>query len=286
MSAFQPFAAALPSVAREVALAVLLREPHRRPNFDPIDLDFGFVYRHWKTSTFLDGPFFVLLTCDFKEGLEFIATLVDAATERLREYHEERFDVRGWYGTPLRADGRTPEQIWIGQVVSMDIGRSIRQFIGGGEAYAWAAGQGNVHDVVQAALTSLEQYLYLRAKVGALRDSLLLSILTRARSAAFLNVLVSLGKFQDKLFDGTLRPLLGEIRLFEWDANVVRQGLGHLLIGPYEDDATRKIVRDFVSMEHRKHSLALIARERFGVGSQLMWTPEAGFSQNHSPRAG
>jgi len=24
----------------------------------------------------------------------------------------------------------------------------------------------------------------------------------------------------------------------------------------------------------------------FAVGSQLMWTPEAGFSQNHSPRAG
>ena len=45
--------------------------------------------------------------------------------------------------------------------------------------------------------------------------------------------------------------------------------------------------------DQRCWHLAIVCRDRVerdawlhGVGSQLMWTPEAGFSQNHSPRAG
>jgi hypothetical protein len=88
--------------------------------------------------------------------------------------------------------------------VATDVG--LRTFSGGARVFTWSGG--NAPHAIETALMALEQYFYQELDAGGEIAPRVTAVLAQARSAAFLRVLIDVGKRNPALFLGPLRGVL------------------------------------------------------------------------------
>ncbi len=149
---------------------------------------------------YFKGPFYSFLQQSPQAALEAIVTLSNIVTEQ--GLRAERID-------PLKADDR--ERYALKFTVK---DRTIYWF-GNGQVYYLHRG-GRLHDdVLVCALMALEKWLYDEVSAGREIDSYVQYIFENATSLAFAGILVSVGLYHPALFHGCLRPLLGNVNVYE-----------------------------------------------------------------------
>lgn len=246
--ALTPLIQVRPAIAREVVLAALLEAPSERSSrsdgFAAMHLGFSSGI-HWIPAFYTDGPFLLFLRTSFGEGLELIADVVDFASERWCS-GEDDLDPSGVAAAQHR---QAPE-------VAVPLASGVRSYLGDNYVYGWSAGVGNAPDPVQASLMALEQYFYQRIEQGEQIEDQLLQVLERVRSAAFLKVLIEIGKREKNLFRRGLLPLLGVAEIYHWDIAVSIHGRRAFGIGaPLRGDWFLKLASAFHGAAHRKEDL-------------------------------
>ncbi len=264
-SAFRELLEVRPSVAREVALGVLIRERRERRydlfGNDPFENDLGLENPHdWGIDLYHHGPFLALLRRDFSEGLRLCTGVVDFATRCWRVRARSRRRRRESYGE----DGLGLFAADEGSDFLLEVGlEDPYVFEGGPRVFGWSAGLAAAPTLATVALMALEQHFYQRLDEKAVVNELLESVMSNVRSVAFLKVLIDVGKRHPVLFDGPLRPLLACVHLYGWDIATEREGRGHLMIGADREVAeVVSLAQRFHDMPHRKLDLRWVARSR------------------------
>lgn len=230
---------ALPEVASEVLLAVLLNLPMGGPYFDHgMDLDehgFDRAGRLGRSSFWTNGPFVAFLKNSPDIALRTIIHLVNFATERATELPE---DVR--------------DRI----VVPVNVADQIREWRGTQWSLLWHKGHVFGPRAVCCALLSLEYWLYQLQDAKKPLDAYLAAILDQSQSIALAGVLISVGKRDPDLFLGPLRPIVEAVDL-HWMERLLRTRNEDTYMACNFDTfgAERKLVQEWVEMPHRKESL-------------------------------
>lgn len=247
-----PLFRADPATACEVALAVLIRD-RRRHDWRSLRQPADHVHLcsvRWLPALYTHGPFLSFLLLDFEEGFRLVARLVDFATERwlTRDYpsweSQDAEDRAAPHAAPITLtwpDG------------------SARAYSGDRDVYGWAAGLGNAHDAVQAALSALEKFFYLQLDHERTINAQVTHVLRRGRSVAHLKVLIDVGKRHTALFEDALLPLLAVPELYAWDIENTVRGRTHQLIGAiFNGAAFANAAQHFHNLEHRTIELRQI----------------------------
>jgi hypothetical protein len=259
-----------PAVARDVALATLIK-PRLRFQLadsliDRIELDVERGHR-WTPPLYNVGPFLAFLRVDFREGLELIARLVEFATDRYianaKVDDEQRSRREGANETSMIADldrlvaaMRLPSN-----VVVVELAGERRTFAGDGHVFGWSAGHGTSPTALVCALMALEQYFYEALDGKRPIDQEIEVVLSRAKSVAFLKILIEVGKRELALFQGPLLPLLAVPEIYFWDGLIFHKGRSHLYIGEFLKGYTfARQAHAFHTLEHRKVDLQQLAQ--------------------------
>ena len=189
-----------PEVAKEILLAVCLEDPDHRDDEGPIR-SFGLDWWHSGfPPIYFKGPFYAFLQQSPQAALEAIVRLSNIVTEQ--ELRAERInlheaDHRNRYALKFTVKDRTV--YWFGNGQIYDLHRG-----------------GRLHDdVLVCALMALEKCLYDEVSAGREIDSYVQYIFENAASLAFAGILVSVGLYHPGLFHGCLRPLLGNVHIYE-----------------------------------------------------------------------
>ncbi|MFA6239727.1 MAG: hypothetical protein WC655_02285 [Candidatus Hydrogenedentales bacterium] len=233
-----------PRVAKEVILALLIREPNARSRSrhtlrdlccdSYLESNAGFV-----NASCYDGPFLIFLKTDFEEALDCIIRLVDSATANC-------LDDLNCTSIPV-------------YFISSPIGP--RCFWGGMQVLSWYRGH-CVEGALEAALKALEKWLY-----DALNESsekaqkAIDQILTHGHSAAFLGLLWEMGRFRPELLAGDLKILLKCARLYFWEYSALASefvGIGQI-ISPFQPKERLKLIHEWETMPHRRIQVKFIA---------------------------
>ncbi|QNI37697.1 DEAD/DEAH box helicase family protein [Edaphobacter albus] len=189
-----------PDAAKEILLAVCLEDPGHRDQEGPIR---SFGLEHWLNGyppIYFKGPFYTFLQQSPQAALETIVKLSNIVTEQ--GLRAERVD-------PLNADDR--ERCALKFTVK---GRTVYWF-GNGQIYYLHRGGRLNDDVLVCALMALEKWLYDELSAGREIDNYVQYIFENATSLAFAGILVSVGLYHPALFHGCLRPLLGNMHIYE-----------------------------------------------------------------------
>ncbi len=259
---------ARPDAARDVALAVLIKERHRyawRHDWfaaHALELDDS----HFRPPPlYLDGPFLRFLEVRFDEALDLIAHIVDFAIERWVQYLEERRDempgdgadsdkTGGGLEDEMRRTLRPPG----GVTLALEDGE--RTLLGDERVYGWSAGLSVSPSAVEVALMALEEFFYRRIDAGAPVDGYARAVLGRARNVAFLKVLCDVGRRAPDIFEGSLQPLLASPEIHQWDIHARVQGRRHLMMGAsLRGDWFVREAEAFHAHEHRNIDLRWLA---------------------------
>jgi hypothetical protein len=192
-----------PAAAGEVLLAVCIEEPKptdpygdRSRLFDDLGLaDWrqGYPAYYWK------GPFLRFLQIAPEQGLDAIIRLVNYATLRWLEDVGARLteEQRAKYGLEFEFAGKTV--CWLGDA----------------NLFGWHRYLPEDGDTLEAALMALEKWLYDEVEAGRSIAPWVQHIYDRAESLAFAGVLVAVGMKYPGLFAKELRPLLGNLHLYD-----------------------------------------------------------------------
>ena len=189
-----------PEAAKEILLAVCLEDPGHRDQ-EGLIRSFGLDWWHnGFPPIYFKGPFYTFLQQSPQAALEAIVKLSNIVTEQ--GLRAERID-------PLEADHL--ERYALKFTVK---DRTVYWF-GNGQIYYLHRG-GRLHDdVLVCALMALEKWLYDEVSAGREIDSSVQYIFENATSLAFAGILVSVGLYHPALFHGCLRPLLGNVHIYE-----------------------------------------------------------------------
>jgi hypothetical protein len=189
-----------PEAAKEILLAVCLEDPDHHDDDGPIR-SFGLEWWHnGFPPIYLKGPFYTFLQQSPQAALDTIVKLSNIVTEQ---------GLRAEGIDPLKADHRERHAL---KFTVKD--RAVYWF-GNGQIYNLHRG-GRLHDdVLVCALMALEKWLYDEISVSREIDSYVQYIFENATSLAFAGILVSVGLYHPALFHGCLRPLLGNIHIYE-----------------------------------------------------------------------
>ena len=238
-----------PDTAKEVLLALLIREPlpttryaFDSPMYEFLDVD---TEREWTPGMFFHGPFLAFLQTDWEKGIETIVTLINFVTERW-------MDKRGSPPPPVCA-------IIEGERV---------EYCGSSEAYYWYRDQVRSPNVVVPALMALERWFYLCIERGKSIEPALRQVLRSSRSTALLGVLAAVGRKQPGLFNDELRELVPIWQLQVWEDEYRIQQLETLLGMTMMrwvrwGEAIFNLVRDWHTLDHRKTTLGDVLFEQF-----------------------
>lgn len=253
-----------PAVAREIILAVMLK---KRQRFDwhnhahhshDLDLHHG---DDWSIPLFTQGPFLSLLQCEFGEGLETIARLVDFASERWMYYTQ--LAAEEYRSQPAGADlgamsafledaTRPPGK------TALTLANETRLLLGDDRVYGWSGK--NPPSAIGPALMALEKYFYNELDAGRPVAEKLDAVLQRTRSVALLKVLCDVGKREQSLFGTVLRPLLSVAELYLWDRRHGFHGRQHLLMFAFRQPRWFiEAAREFHNLPHRKIDIGALA---------------------------
>jgi hypothetical protein len=189
-----------PEAAKEILLAVCLEDPGHQDD-DGLFRSQGLDW--WQSGyppIYFKGPFLTFLQRSPQAALETLVKLSNIVTEQgLKAEGIDRFttDERERYALKFMVKGRTV--LWFGNGQVFNLHR-----------------HGRLHDdVLVCALMALEKWLYDEVSAGHDIDVPVQYIFDNAASLAFAGVLVSVGLFRPALFHGCLRPLLGNIHIYE-----------------------------------------------------------------------
>jgi hypothetical protein len=235
---------ARPNVAKEVLLALLIREPqpeelenklHIMLADERVALDY---LPEFSPALYDKGPFWLFLGIAPQEALDCILRLVNFATDR-------------WIDYVTQDNGGPP-------VVTLVTDEGERCYLGGLQVCGWYRGA-DASDIVTSALMALEDWLYRQLQDGHDIEDVIRTLLAHGNSCAFLGLLWEIGRFRPQLFTTSLRPLLTCAELYQWEAHALPQGISQFgLIGiQWQSAQTQKRIRDWEGMEHR----ALLARD-------------------------
>lgn len=248
-----PLTDALPEVARETVLALLISEPSRRSRYDnPYRLDLGLACRSWYPQFYLKGPFLRLLQQNEAIGLEVIVQLVDHVTDRWAE---------GVRHHKARERGCSTEAIEP-QTIPVEVEGEIRDYVGDERVFGWCVFLPEDGDSVGCALAALEKHLYDCADAEIDLTPLVHRLLMESHSLAIVGLLSVVGRRHPRYFRGPLRGLLGRPEFLwwtlrgsvepSWEYSLV-PGLGLV------PEPLRKPYREWHEMPHRKLSLRDVA---------------------------
>ncbi len=266
-SALVPLMFVRPAIAREVALAVLIKPPRRfewqhRYGYERTELDLDSGHR-WHPALYIHGPFLALLRINFPEGLELIAQLVDFATQRWIHYATSDADEAARRRDTI---GASSIERMLNQwdlppgVLRIDLDGGGRNLNGDARVYGWSAGLGNPPPAVEAALMALEQYFYRALDEKKPIEAEVRAVLNQAHSVALLKVLCDVGKREPALFEGPLRPLLAVPEIYDWDIDAEADGRTLLMFGaPMQGAWFVKLAKAFYELKHRKIDLRRLA---------------------------
>ena len=148
--AILPLVDALPEVAREVVLALLIAEPDRRGRRDdPLRLDLGLQWRSWHPQFYSRGPFLAFLRQNEEVAVRMILQLVEHATDRWVEAVKHQ---------AARERRCSPDSIEVA-AVSVEVQGEMRRYIGDERVFGWCVYHPADDDSVGCALVALEKYL-------------------------------------------------------------------------------------------------------------------------------
>jgi hypothetical protein len=189
-----------PEAAKEILLAVCLEDPDHRDDEGPIR-SFGLDWWHnGFPPIYFKGPFYTFLQQSPQAALEAIVKLSNIVTEqglRAERIDPHEADHRERYALKFTVKDRTV--YWFGNWQIYNLHRG-----------------GHLHDdVLVCALMALEKWLYDELSAGREIDSYVQYIFENATSLAFAGILVSVGLYHPALFHGCLRPLLGNVHIYE-----------------------------------------------------------------------
>jgi hypothetical protein len=189
-----------PETAKEILLAVCLEDPGHRDQ-DGLIRSFGLDWWHnGFPPIYFKGPFYTFLQHSPHAALEVIVKLSNIVTEQ--GLRAERID-------PLKADDRER------YALKFKVKDQTVYWFGNGQVYNLHRG-GRLHDdVLVCAFIALEKWLYDEVSAGREIDSYVQYIFENATSLAFAGILVSVGLYHPALFHGCLRPLLGNVHIYE-----------------------------------------------------------------------
>lgn len=215
--AMTPLIDACPTIASEVILALLIREPlpedrvGYRSSLGMEDLDIEWL-ADWFPAMYFHGPFFPFLQRQPALAIEMIVRLVNFATERWAESRDP--------GSP----GNPP------YVAIRALGEEVR-WVGNLDVYFWYRERLIEPHAIPTALMALEKWLYDLAEAEQNLDQWITQILRSSRSVALAGVLVALGRKSPTLFRGPLRPLLGVWQFHQWEQNYAIEGFERTCLG-------------------------------------------------------
>lgn len=198
-----PLMRSKPDVAAEVLLATIIEDSPKeeyggRYRFDD---DFGLAFDQGSYPTaYWKSPFYAFLQVNPEKALGALIALVDFCTERW-DYDMKRHGVNP-FNVALTLKGGTP-----------------KEFVGNHMVFDWAKRDSTHTGQLHSALVALEKWLCDSLENGTDVSPYIERLLGTSHSVAFLGVLLNVGKFRAALFQGLLRPLLGNMSLYIWDSH-------------------------------------------------------------------
>lgn len=251
--ALAPLAEALPDVAREVLLALLISEPEQGGSYyDDRDESYAMEWPNWHPQFYTRGPFRAFLTVSEDAAVTAILQLVDHATDRWAEARAHR----------IARDQRGATEIVSAPTIKIDVAGEVRGYIGNGQVFGWSWYGPDSGQVVGSALVALEKHLYDRADAGDDLSSLIRRLLTESRSLAIVGLLSVFGRRHPRYLRGALRGLLASPYVLSWTLlGSVAHGwelplsFGSSLV----TKPLQKAYREWHEMPHRKTSLRDLA---------------------------
>jgi hypothetical protein len=231
---------ALPEVAAESLLGVLLNIPHANAQFDDFHMDIdehGFSRGSdgLRSAFWTNGPFVAFLNCHPEIALRTIIQLANFATDRGWELRE---DLRNRIAVPVTVDGETRE--WRGTQWS----------------FLWHKGHVFGPKAVCCALLSLEFWFYQQMDANKPVEPFFRTVLQQGRSIALAAVLICVGKKKPELFLGPLRPLVAAVDLHWVERGLRLRGEDTYMAATFDTvGAERHLLQKWVSMPHREELL-------------------------------
>lgn len=244
-----------PIVAAEVLLALLIEdEPEREYGSSSFEVGLGLEFADDSyPAIFWKSPFFQFLQVAPNEALGGLIALVNFCTER-------------WGAeTGKGYEGPAP-----GMTLQMSDGTS-KDFVGTFDVFDWTQAISNHNGNLFSALDALERWLVLQLKAGANISPQIDMILREGQSAAFVGLLVNVGKYQPSLLVGPLFPVLSSPLSFYWDDQRVTHigskagGLQFLQAG----EAVFELSRSWKLAPHRKTKLLSVVVDLIKADEEL-----------------
>lgn len=251
--ALRPLADALPELAREVLLALLIAEPRLR-SFDG-DLGgarFELEWPQWYPIFYTQGPFRYFLAVAETEAVTAILQLIDHATDRWVE-STRRYLARNEECSPTQVETPT---------ISIEVDDKKVDFIGDADVFSWCQHGADSGGVIGSSLAALEKYLYDRVDSDADVTPLVLRLLRESRSLAIVGLLSVFGRRHFYYLRGPLRGLLVSPYLLQWTL----MGSNHIMWELSLSDVPKPLREEYRAwheMHHRKTSLHGIAQFLF-----------------------
>jgi hypothetical protein len=241
---------ARPEAAREVLLAVCIKEPRPTEIYrDRFSFREDWGLAHWRDgypAAYWKGAFLSLLQKAPIQGLEAILRLVNYATNRSLEGHlghPPTEEDRRKYGWEFELDGET------------------RTWLGNANTFSWYRATSLDAPAVESALMALEKWLYDEIDSGHSVSVPLTMILAHAESLAFAGVLVSVGLRHPLLLTKELRPLLGNLFLYQLQLSLALGETGNVWAIAYSNqlEPIIRLAREWNQMPHRRYALRYLA---------------------------
>jgi hypothetical protein len=189
-----------PQAAKEILLAVCLEDPGHE---EQGGIFHSFGLEHWQNGyppIYFKGPFLTFLQRSPQAGLETIVKLSNIVSEQwMRVAGISRL------GTAER------EQF----ALKFKVGEKAVLWFGNGHVYNLHRDGGLEENTIACALMAVEKWLYDEVDAGHEIHNYVQYIFDNATSLAFAGVLISVGLYHPALFHGCLRPLLGNIHIYD-----------------------------------------------------------------------
>ena len=244
-----------PEVAAEVLLAVIIEDSPEEEYGGGYQLKdtYGLEFDQGSyPTTYWKSPFYTFLQVNRETALDTLIALVDFCTERW-EYNMQRRDAnRDSIELTLLSGAR-------------------KVFVGNHTVFYWAQEDSTSAGQLHSALAALEKWLCVSSESGADIAPYIERLLGTSHSAAFLGVLLNVGKFHPALFQGVLRPLLAHRHLYFWDSHRVDAMQNQFDAGAWarQGEAIFQIAREWHFAAYRKVTLRELASDLVASHSDI-----------------
>jgi len=238
-----PLMQAKPEAAGEVLLAVLI-EDSPKEEYSPYPSHsehYGMAFDHESYPTaYWQSPFYAFLQNTPDIALDTLIALVEFCTQRW-DHERQR------YGAGSSS-------------IELDLSGGVRkEFVGNHIVFNWSQHNSTSAGQLYCALAALEKWLCVGISGGANITPYIKRLLEGSQSVAILGVLLNVGKYHSILFEGLLRPLLANQRLYSWDKYRIEQDGFDAWSWARRGETIFQMAREWWSVEYRKVTLRNVA---------------------------